>query len=141
MSPDSGPNKTRTADTSPVSTTSGAGASGHPVGADDSSPSGRRAGDQASSRVGIRELRNNVAAVVRRAASGERMVVTVDGVAAAQLGPLTPRGEARLTLDDLIAAGLAQPPRRRDRPSEPDVEDVPIDARPDAVLDDLRGNR
>jgi prevent-host-death family protein len=95
----------------------------------------------ATSRVGIRELRNNVAAVVRRAASGERIVVTVDGVAAAQLGPLTPPGDARPTLDDLVAAGLAHPSRHRDRPAEPDVEDVPVDARPDAVLDDLRGTR
>lgn len=94
-----------------------------------------------ASRVGIRELRNNVAAVVRRAASGERIVVTVDGVATAQLGPLAPAGDSRPTLDDLIAAGLAAPPRRHDRPTQPEVEDVPIDARPDAVLDDLRGGR
>jgi prevent-host-death family protein len=92
-----------------------------------------------SSRVGIRELRNNVAAVVRRAARGERMVVTVDGVATAQLGPLTPASGA-LTLDDLVAAGLAQPPARLDHPAAaPAGEDVPIDIRTDDVLDDLRG--
>lgn len=90
-------------------------------------------------RVGIRELRNNVAAVVRRAAAGDRIVVTVDGVPAAQLGPLAPGGPGALTLDDLIAAGLALPPGRRDRPVEIDPEDVPVDARPDAVLDGLRG--
>jgi prevent-host-death family protein len=89
-------------------------------------------------RVGIRELRNNVAAVVRRAAAGERIAVTVDGVPAAQLGPLEPGGGA-LTLDDLIAAGLARPPGRADHPGEPGAEDVPVDARPDAVLDALRG--
>ena len=44
--------------------------------------------------IGIRELRNHVAAVVRRAAAGERIVVTVDGVAMAQLGPLR-AGRAR----------------------------------------------
>ena len=54
-------------------------------------------------RVGIRELRNNVAAVVRRASRGERVVVTVDGVPAAQLGPL--EATAGVTLDDLVAAG------------------------------------
>jgi len=92
-------------------------------------------------RVGIRELRNNVAAVVRRAAAGERIVVTVDGVATAQLGPLEPAGA--VTLDDLIAAGLVLPPGRTDRPAvvAGDVEDVPVDARPDGVLDDLRGGR
>ena len=82
-------------------------------------------------RVGIRELRNNVAAVVRRAAGGERITITVDGVPAAQLGPLSPGGGA-LTLDDLVAAGLAQPPAT-------DAEDVPVDARPESVLDELRG--
>lgn len=88
--------------------------------------------------MGIRELRNNVAAVVRRAASGERIVVTVDGVATAQLGPLEPTGQ--LTLDDLVAAGLVLPPARLDRPSPRDVEDVPVDARPDHILDELRGS-
>ena len=87
--------------------------------------------------VGIRELRNNVAAVVRRAAAGERIVVTVDGVATAQLGPLEPTGQ--LTLDDLVAAGLALPPARTDRPAPTGVEDVPVDIRAERVLDELRG--
>jgi antitoxin (DNA-binding transcriptional repressor) of toxin-antitoxin stability system len=95
--------------------------------------------EDAAARVGIRELRNQVATVVRRAAAGERLVVTVDGVATAQLGPLTPPGEARLTLDDLVAAGLVQPPNRPDRPTPPPAEDVPVDVRIDDVLDDLRG--
>jgi prevent-host-death family protein len=93
-------------------------------------------------RVGIRELRNNVAAVVRRAAGGERIVITVDGVATAQIGPLEPDGS--VSLDDLIATGLVLPPGRSDRPPvEPGaVEDVPVDATgPDGILDDLRGGR
>lgn len=88
--------------------------------------------------VGIRELRNNVAAVVRRAARGERIVVTVDGVATAQLGPLEPQGG--VTIDDLVAAGLVHPPGRRDHPAPADPEDVPVDTRPDRVLDELRGS-
>jgi prevent-host-death family protein len=88
-------------------------------------------------RVGIRELRNNVAAVVRRAAGGERVVVTVDGVPAAQLGPL--EGASALTVDDLVAAGLALPPGRRDRPGPPEPEDAPVDIRIDSVLHELRG--
>jgi prevent-host-death family protein len=87
--------------------------------------------------VGIRELRNNVATVVRRAARGERVVVTVDGMPVAQLGPLEAAPSVRL--DDLVAAGLVGPPRRRDRPAAPDVEDAPVDVRPDGVLDELRG--
>src|SRR5918994_5940490 len=70
-------------------------------------------------RVGIRELRNNVAAVVRRAAGGERVVVTVDGVPAAQIGPLEAGARAGVTLDDLVAAGLVRPPGRRDPPEAP----------------------
>jgi prevent-host-death family protein len=89
-------------------------------------------------RVGIRELRNNVAAVVRRAGAGERIVVTVDGVPAAQLGPLD-AATAGVTVDDLVAAGLAQPPGRRDRPPAPEPEDAPVDIRPGSVLDELRG--
>jgi prevent-host-death family protein len=88
-------------------------------------------------RVGIRQLRNNVAAVVRRAGAGERIVVTVDGVPAAQLGPL--EAPAATTVDDLVAAGLARPPGRRDRPPAPEAEDAPVDVRPGAVLDELRG--
>jgi prevent-host-death family protein len=88
-------------------------------------------------RVGIRELRTNVAAVVRRASRGERVVVTVDGVPVAQLGPL--EAAPGLTLDDLVAAGLVDPPRRRDHPPAPEVEDAPVDVRPDGVLDELRG--
>jgi prevent-host-death family protein len=89
-------------------------------------------------RLGIRELRANVAAVVRRASAGERITITVDGVPVAQLGPLDPT-PAALTLDDLVAAGLAHPPGRRDRPGDAEPEDVPVDARPDRVLDELRG--
>jgi prevent-host-death family protein len=88
-------------------------------------------------RVGIRELRNQVAAVVRRAEAGERVVITVDGRPVAQLGPLEPDGPP--TLDDLVASGLARPPRRLDRPPAPDPIDPPIDARSGTVLDELRG--
>jgi prevent-host-death family protein len=96
-----------------------------------------------NARVGIRELRNNVASVVRRAAAGERIVVTVEGVPTAQLGPVTPRAAAELTLDDLVVAGLAEPPARRDdlAPEAPDAEDVPVDVRLDRVIDELRGSR
>lgn len=90
-------------------------------------------------RVGIRELRNQVAAVVRRASTGERVVITVDGVATAQLGPLTPDSAGTVTLDDLVAAGLVTPPARLDRPAAATAEDVPVDIRPDGVLDELRG--
>ena len=91
-------------------------------------------------RVGIRELRANVAALVRRAASGERVVITSDGVPVAVLGPLTPDGAGGgVTMDDLVAAGLVVPPGRGDRPEAPEPATLPIDTRSSRVLDELRG--
>ena len=89
-------------------------------------------------RVGIRELRNDVAAVVRRAGSGERVIVTVDGRPVAQLGPLASNGSP--TIDDLAAAGLVRLPGRGEHPPTPDPAPVPIDSGPDSVLDSLRGD-
>ena len=84
----------------------------------------------------MRELRNNVAAVLRRAAAGERLVVTVDGRPVAALGPLAP--DSGVTMDDLVAAGLLDPPRRP-RPTAPARVDVPVDVRVARVLEDIRG--
>ena len=89
-------------------------------------------------RVGVRELRNQVAAVVRRAGAGERIIVTVDGAPVAQLGPLEPA--AAPTLDDLAAAGLVRLPGRADRPPPPGPAPVPIDVRADSVIAELRGD-
>ena len=86
----------------------------------------------------MRELRNNVAAVLRRAAAGERIVVTVDGVPAAQLGPIEPTTSP--TLDDLVATGLVHPPQRPGSElTEPAPIDVAVDIRIDDVLTELRG--
>jgi prevent-host-death family protein len=87
--------------------------------------------------VGIRELRNDVAAVVRRAAAGERVIVTVDGRPAAQLGPLEPTGAP--ALDDLIATGQVVAAPRPAPSARPEAEDAPVDARSDWILDDIRG--
>ncbi len=88
--------------------------------------------------IGVRELRNNVAAVLRRAAAGERIVVTVDGVPAAQLGPIEPTTAP--TLEDLVATGLVRPPQRPDAAaSDAAPIDVAVDIRIDDVLAELRG--
>src|SRR6478752_2629764 len=50
--------------------------------------------------MGIRDLRAEAATVVRRAAAGERIVVTVAGRPMAQVGPLDP-GQGSLTCADL----------------------------------------
>lgn len=87
--------------------------------------------------IGVRTLRNEVAAVVRRAKSGERLVVTVDGKPAAQIGPLSP-DHAGVTLWDLAGAGLVEPPRRSDRPEEPPPLPVAADLRVDRLMDQVR---
>jgi len=87
--------------------------------------------------IGVRELRNQVAAVVRRAAAGERIIVSVDGRPMAQLGPLTAPGPP--TLADLAAAGLVEPPRTGQPAGPPDAEDLAVDVRLDRVIEELRG--
>ncbi|MGK2930765.1 MAG: type II toxin-antitoxin system Phd/YefM family antitoxin [Acidimicrobiales bacterium] len=88
--------------------------------------------------IGVRELRNNVAAVLRRAGAGERIVVTVDGEPVAQLGPLEPAGAP--TLDDLVATGLVDAPRRSGSPAaDLDPLDLAVDVRLDDILGELRG--
>jgi prevent-host-death family protein len=89
------------------------------------------------STIGVRELRNQVAAVVRRAAGGERIVVTVDGRPMAQLAPLTPAGQP--TLADLAATGLLDAPQKARPLAPPSAEDLAVDVRLDRVMDELRG--
>ena len=83
-----------------------------------------------------------MAAVVRRAAAGERIVVTVDGRPVALLGPLEPAA-GDVTLDDLVAAGLLEPPARPDRPTPPVPApapvNLPVDVRVGSALADVRG--
>jgi prevent-host-death family protein len=69
-------------------------------------------------RMGIRDLRNHTSGAIRRAMAGERIVITIDGVPAAQLGPLN-TGESSSTIEDLIAAGLLQGPRATSPPPPP----------------------
>jgi prevent-host-death family protein len=88
-------------------------------------------------RIGARELRANLAAALRQAAAGERVIVTVDGRPVAQLAPIEPAGAP--SLEELAAAGLLDPPRRMDRPSAPDPLDTPVDVRLDRVLSEVRG--
>lgn len=90
-------------------------------------------------RVGIRKLRNEVSALVQRASTGERIVITVDGRPMAQLGPL---GSVEApSLDDLAAAGLVQPPRQAGSSELDPPLPVPADVRLDRLLDGIRGRR
>lgn len=90
-------------------------------------------------RLGVRDLRADLATHVRRAGAGERVVVTVDGIPMAQLAPIGPGTEP--DLDSLAAAGLVRRPLRGDRPGSPrDLPLLPVDIDPDRVLADLRGD-
>lgn len=65
-------------------------------------------------RIGARELRADLATMIRRASAGQRIVVTVAGLSSAVLGPVEEAGPD-IGLDALVAAGLVRPPRRTDR--------------------------
>ena len=88
--------------------------------------------------IGVRALRNQVSELVRRAERGERIVVTVDGKPMAQLGPLEPDAGG-LTLQDLAAAGLIEPPRQSPDRSLPAPYPVPADVSLDRLIDQIRG--
>ena len=78
--------------------------------------------------IGIRELRSDLAALVRRAGSGQRVVVSVGGRPVAQLTPL----------DDSIDPSII-PPRRTDQPRLDDPVRIYSGVRLDRALKELRG--
>lgn len=89
--------------------------------------------------LGIRELRGRLTSLVRRAGSGERIVITIAGRPVAQLGPVEPEG-TQVTIDDLVAVGLVEPARRGDRPGDPGTRvDNWTGGRLDRALREVRG--
>jgi prevent-host-death family protein len=58
-------------------------------------------------RIGIRELRDNLTATIRRVRAGESFEVTHDGEPVAILAPMR-----RSRLDELMASGQARPGER-----------------------------
>ena len=77
-------------------------------------------------RIGIRDLRNHASRVVRRARAGERIIITVDGVPAAQITPIED-GHGKRSIDDLIAAGrvMARSSTVPPRPARPAIAPSP----------------
>jgi prevent-host-death family protein len=71
-------------------------------------------------RIAVRELRNQASRVVRRARAGERLIITVDGVPAAEIGPVS-AAERAASLDELIATGavVAARVQAAARPAKP----------------------
>jgi len=77
--------------------------------------------------------------MVRRAAAGQRTIVTIAGRSVAVLGPVQGSGP-ELGLDALVAAGLLQPPRRSG-PAPATADPVPVwsGVRLDRALREVRG--
>lgn len=87
--------------------------------------------------VGVRQLRADVAAYVRRAGSGENVVISVGGRPVAQLGPLEPT-DGLVRLSDLIARGAVLAPRRRGPLHIADAIPVWSGSRLDRLLREIR---
>jgi prevent-host-death family protein len=89
--------------------------------------------------LGTRELRANLATALRRAAAGERVIVTDSGRPVAQLGPVdAPAGS---TIEELVSRGLVVPPRRAPRERAgalPTPIDIHSGMRFDQIVRDLR---
>ena len=87
-------------------------------------------------RIALRELRNQVSRVVRRARAGERLVITVDGVPVAQIGPLDEGAEP--TLQALVAQGRLLPRRSSEPPRPAAPIGLPSPTSATEVLRELR---
>jgi prevent-host-death family protein len=90
--------------------------------------------------IGIRELRADLAAHVRRAGAGEPTVITVDGRPSAVLGPLSLRTQGNdITIAALVASGGLLPPRRTDGTLPSRIVSVWGNVRLDRLLREIRG--
>ncbi len=88
--------------------------------------------------MNVRNLRAQLAQALRRAESGERIVITVAGRPVAQLGPVEADAERGPTVEDLVARGLLVAARRDDRPPPPVVVPLWAGARVDRLLRETR---
>jgi prevent-host-death family protein len=88
-------------------------------------------------RIAVRELRNQASRVVRRARAGERLIITVDGVPAAEIGPIGAAGPGR-SIKELIATGAVLAPRVRAAPRSPEPMRAPSGRTSADVLRQLR---
>jgi prevent-host-death family protein len=90
-------------------------------------------------RVTIRQLRNDVSRIVRRAQSGERLIITSNGVAVAEIRPLE-EGSTERTIQQLIAEGKLIAPTRTGKP--PRASPMKVDGpSTEEILDELRQER
>ncbi|MEX1104597.1 MAG: type II toxin-antitoxin system prevent-host-death family antitoxin [Ilumatobacteraceae bacterium] len=91
--------------------------------------------------IGIRELRTDLAAHVKRAAHGEPTIITVNGHPAAVLAPLAVSGEgsAATHRSSLMNSGALAPPRRADGRVPERAVTVWGNVRLDRLLREIRG--
>lgn len=90
--------------------------------------------------VSIRQLRNDVSRIVRRANAGERLIITNNGVAVAEIRPLE-RTAPEPTIEQLIEAGLVNPPRASGPPPPASPIEFSGDKTTEEILDELRADR
>ena len=69
--------------------------------------------------VGVKELKNELSAYLRRVANGEQVRVTMRGKPVADLVPPAPAAGVPDRIDALTAAGRITPPRRPKPPKPP----------------------
>ena len=86
--------------------------------------------------IGVRALRQQLAEAVRRAATGERTIVTTGGRPVAQLGPLDERAPA---LEQLLGVRIARRTPAHERVAAPSPVAVWSGVRIDRALRELRG--
>jgi prevent-host-death family protein len=90
--------------------------------------------------IGVRQLRADLAAHVRRAAAGEVTVVSIAGRPAAVLAPLMPADHAGATaMAALLASGAVLAPRRTDRRPASGTVTTWANVRLDRLLREIRG--
>ena len=88
--------------------------------------------------MNVRSLRGQLAQTLRRAESGERIVITVGGRPVAQLGPVEADPGRGPTIEDLVARGLLVAARRDDRPEPAATIPLWAGARIDRLLREIR---
>jgi prevent-host-death family protein len=88
--------------------------------------------------MNVRSLRSQLAQTLRRAESGERIVITVAGRPVAQLGPVESDLDRGPTIEDLVARGLLVAARRDDRPAPAATVPLWAGARIDRLLREIR---
>lgn len=88
-------------------------------------------------RVGVRELKQNASAVLRRVLAGESVEITQRGRPVAMIVPL-PREED--IVDRLVAQGLATPAKGDLSELPPPIELPPGARLPSEILEELRSD-